>query len=135
MAEIKTQKNNKSVARFLKTIENEEQQKYCRAIIDLMQKITKSEPVMWGESIIGFGDYHYKYASGREGDWFICGLSPRKANISIYFCLCDLSTMSSDLKKLGRHKTGKSCLYIKRLGDIDIKILEKMLKDNMKRYA
>lgn len=133
MSELKTKPNKQSVKNFLETVTDEQKRKDCYTILDLMNKITQSEPIMWGTSIVGFGNYHYTYASGREGDWFVCGFSPRKANISIYFSLCDISTMSSLLEKLGKHSIGKSCLYIKSLSDIDINILEKMMKQSLRQ--
>ncbi len=128
MAENKTQKNSASVTKFLDTIADEQQRKDSYEILAMMEKATKAKPVMWGTSIIGFGDYHYKYASGREGDWFVVGFSPRKGKISIYFCLCDLSAMTGELEGLGKYTIGKSCLYIKTLDDIDRKHLTKMIK-------
>ena len=92
----------------------------------MMKTITKEEPRMWGTSIIGFGDMHYKYASGREGDWFKVGFSPRKAKISFYIMGCDVSK-SDKLDKLGKHKTGKGCLYVNKLADIDVEVLKEMI--------
>jgi hypothetical protein len=96
-----------------------------------MQAITKEEPKMWGSSIIGFGDYHYKYASGRGGDFFLTGFSPRKQNLALYL-MGGLENQKDLLKKLGKHKTGKSCLYIKSLNDIDKKVLKEMIVQSVK---
>ena len=128
MAELKTKKNDASVEDFINTVEHEGKREDAFQILALMKTITKEEPKMWGNSIIGFGDEHYKYASGREGDWFKCGFSPRKANISFYLMGCDISQANDLLEKLGKHKTGKGCLYINKLADIDINVLEKLIK-------
>ena len=96
----------------------------------MMRKITGEQPKMWGSSIIGFGDLHYKYASGREGDWFKCGFSPRKANISMYLMQCDISRAQDLLDQLGKHKTGKGCLYINKLADINKEILKIIIKES-----
>jgi hypothetical protein len=91
-----------------------------------MQKVTASKPVMWGASIVGFGTYHYVYASGREGDWMMMGFSPRKQNLTLYI-MPGLAPYAALLRKLGPHSTGKSCLYIKRLEDLDLTVLEAIL--------
>jgi hypothetical protein len=91
-----------------------------------MKEITKQEPHMWGNSIIGFGSYHYKYKSGREGDWMKSGFSPRKQNLTIY-TMCDIKKYDTYLNKLGKHKTGKGCLYIKKLDDVNQDILKELL--------
>jgi hypothetical protein len=126
MAELKTKKTNASIDVFLKTVKDEEKRADCYKIVEMMEKATKAEPKMWGTAIIGFGDYRYKYATGREGDWFVIGFSPRKANITLYV----MSGMKNTelLKKLGKHKTGGGCLYINKLADIDMKVLEKLIK-------
>ena len=95
-----------------------------------MKEVTGSRPKMWGDSIVGFGSCHYKYASGREGDWFVAGFSPRKANLTLYI-MAGFSRYKELLAKLGRHKTGKSCLYIKRLADIDLAILRQLVEDSV----
>lgn len=126
MTELKTKKSNASVKAFLKTIGNKTMRADCEAIVEIMKSATKSDPVMWGNSIVGFGSYHYKYASGREGDWFRCGFSPRKQNLTLYL-MGGFSMQKDLLAQLGKHKTGKSCLYIKQLADIDLKVLRKMI--------
>jgi hypothetical protein len=128
MAELKTKVNSASVEKFLDSVTPQEQRQDCYQLLEMMQKLTGEPPKMWGKSIVGFGSYHYRYASGREGDWFVCGFSPRKANISIYLPCCDISQMSDDLDKLGKHSTGKSCLYIKKLEDVNTKVLKRMIK-------
>lgn len=95
-----------------------------------MERLTNTKGCMWGTSIVGFGEYHYKYKTGREGDWFVCGFSPRKNALSIYL-MCDLSQLS--LEGLGKHKKGKGCLYIKKLEDIDFQVLERIVKTSIER--
>lgn len=95
-------------------------------MLALMKQVTKSELKMWGSSMVGFGSYHYKYESGREGDWFLAGFSPRKQNLTLYV-MAGFENYAELLKKLGKHKTGKSCLYVKRLEDIDMKVLKELL--------
>ena len=129
MAENKTQKNQLNVEDFINTVEHEGKRKDAFEILEMMKTITKEQPRMWGTSIVGFGDVHYKYASGREGDWFKVGFSPRKANISLYLMGCDISKANKMLEKLGKHKTGKGCLYVNKLTDIDKAVLGEMIKE------
>lgn len=131
MPELKTGKNNGSVNKFLESVENIQRKKDALKVLNLMKKVTGEEPKMWGSSIIGFGQYHYKYDSGREGDWFKTGVSPRKQNLSIYI-MAGFDKYSQLLTKLGKFKTGKSCLYINKLEDVDIKILEKLILESLK---
>ncbi|MCB0101280.1 MAG: DUF1801 domain-containing protein [Anaerolineales bacterium] len=126
MAELKTKKNTASVETFIKSIKDEQIQEDCREIIKMMKQATKAEPKMWGTSIVGFGEYHYKYASGREGDWFLTGFSPRKQNLTLYI-MSGFDQYNELLKKLGKFSTGKSCLYIKKLENIDKKILKELI--------
>lgn len=130
MAELKTKKNNKSVEDFIKTIDHEGKRKDAFAILELMKQVSGEQSKMWGESIIGFGDLHYKYASGREGDWFKIGFSPRRAKISMYLMGCDISKGQEILDRLGKHKTGKGCLYINKLADIDTTVLKELIKES-----
>ncbi len=132
MAELKTKETKVSVDKFLSGFKDEQLVKDCYSLIEIMKKITRSEPRIWGTSIVGFGNYHYKSKSGREGDWFYCGFSPRKQNLTIYTTMCDLTKHKDLLKKLGKHKTSKSCLYIKNLDDIDKKILKELLNKSIK---
>lgn len=125
MAELKTKPNKKSVSKFLLSVD-EKRQDDCQTILKLMQKITGKNPKMWGASMVGFGDYHYKYKSGREGDWFVTGFSPRKQNLTIYI-MPGFSNYSNLLDKLGKHKHSVSCLYVKKLADVDLKVLEKLI--------
>ena len=129
-AEVKTKKNEASVEGFLNTIQDEEIRKDCFEIARMMKKATKKDPKMWGSSIIGFGEYHYKYASGREGDTMQIGFSPRKQNITLYILS---GTESPLLKKLGKHTTGKYCLYIKKLADVDKKALQELINESFEQ--
>ena len=128
VAKIKTQQTAASVDDFINTLVNEEQRADSIAIIEMMKKITGEEPKMWGTAIIGFGNKRYKSPkTGREVDWFLIGLSPRKANISLYLNI-DINEQKELLQNLGKHKTGVGCLYINKLSDIDQKQLEKIIK-------
>lgn len=131
MAELKTKLNDASVTDFLNKIKNEDQRKDSFEILKIMQQVTKQEPKMWGSSIIGFGNVHLKYASGRELDWFTLGFSPRKANMSLYLT-GGLESYTDLLAKLGKHKTGGGCLYITKLKDVDIKVLKEIIKQSVK---
>lgn len=127
MAGLKTRKTAASVETFLAGIGDRDRREDCRTVLALMQAATKAEPRMWGAAIVGLGDSHYKYESGREGDWFRIGFSPRAQNLTLY--LPGGFEKHKDLmKKLGKHKTGKSCLYIGRLSDVDLPTLEKLIK-------
>ncbi len=130
MAELKTKETTASVEKFLKLVEDETKRKDCFAIAEMMKNITKLEPKMWGSSIVGFGSYHYKYASGHEGDMCLVGFSPRKQNISLYLW-CTVASKKELLEKLGKHKTGVGCLYIKKLSDVDTKILKQVIQNSL----
>jgi ribosomal protein L20A (L18A) len=132
MAELKTKETKANVDKFLSGFKDEQLVKDCYSLIEIMKKVTRSEPKMWGTSIVGFGNYHYKSNSGREGDWFYCGFLPRKQNLTVYVSMCDLSKQKDLLKKLGKHKTSKSCIYIKTVDDIDVKILKELLTKSIK---
>ncbi len=125
MAELKTKKNDGDVEAFIDGIDPKKQDD-CRTILAMMKDITGEEPAMWGESIIGFGSYHFKYASGREGDWMLTGFSPRKQNFSLYI-MAGFDQYEPLMEQLGKHKTGKSCLYINKLADIDQDILRELI--------
>lgn len=131
MAELKTKVNDASVKKFISSVKEKEKKKDSLVLLDLMKKVTKEEPKMWGSSIIGFGTFHYKGKSGREGDWFVTGFSPRKQNMTVYFCL-GFKHLALPLKKLGKFKTSMGCLYFNKLSDIDIKVLKEMLATNKK---
>jgi len=125
MAENKTKPTKSSVTAFLNKIKDKTLRDDCFAILEMMEKVSGSEPVMWGSAIVGFGSYHYVYESGREGDTIVIGFSPRKQNISIYL-MGGLSKVQDELSKLGKYKTGKGCLYIKSLGDVNAEVLKKI---------
>ena len=125
MAELKTKKTDLSVTAFIKTIPEKEKQTDALTILGLMEKATKAKATMWGSAIIGFGDKVLKYDSGRELDWFIMGFSPRKQNFAFY--VGGAVEEAALLKKLGKHKTAKSCLYIKKLKEIDLKVLKEII--------
>jgi hypothetical protein len=127
MAELKTKQTEVSVNDFLEKVESEQVRDDCREIIKLMKKVTGSPPKMWGPSIIGFGEYHYKYESGHEGDMCITGFSPRKGNLTLYV-MAGFAGQDALLKKLGKYKATKGCLYIKKLEDVDMTVLEKIVK-------
>ena len=131
MGENKTKETSASVDKFLQKSAGKDRIDDCYTIINLMQKITKFEPKMWGPAIIGFGSIHYKYASGREGDMPLVGFSPRKKDISLYLMGC-VRNFPDDMKKFGKHKAGAGCIYISKVSDIDLKILEKMIKGSIK---
>src|SRR6476661_8210155 len=120
----KTVETSASVKEFINTVENEQKRKDCFSIIEIMQAATGFEPKMWGPAIVGFGTYHYKYESGREGDAPLVGFSPRKAEISLYMSSA-FEGRAELLKKFGRHKSSKACIYIKKLEDIDVNVLKK----------
>jgi hypothetical protein len=125
VAENKTKTTDASVEEYLAAIDDEARRKDCEALADLMAKATKQPPRMWGASIVGFGSYHYRYASGREGDTCVVGFSSRKGDISVYGL--NAAGAAELLPKLGKHKAGKGCVYIKRLSDVDLKVLEKLV--------
>jgi len=131
MAELKTKPNNRSVENILKSIEDEKKRQDSYAILNLMKEVTEAEPKMWGPSIIGFGSYHYKYESGREGDWFLTGFSPRKQNLTLYI-MPGFERYEELMKKLGKYKTGKACLYIKKLEDVDQASLRELVEQSVK---
>jgi hypothetical protein len=132
MAELKTKKTAASVSDFIGAIEDTEKRKDARELLRLMQRIAGEKPTMWGASIVGFGDMHYRSASsGREGDWFLMGFSPRARNLTVYL-MAGLRSLKSLLPKLGQHKTGGSCLYLGRFADIDRAVLESILRQGAK---
>ena len=130
MAELKTKPTKRSVEDFVDAIKDEQQKKDCRTVSRIMKRITKANPKMWGPGMVGFGSYHYKYASGREGDWFLTGFAPRKQNLTLYI-MAGFKRYSAPLKKLGKHKISKSCLYIKRLDDVDMDVLTQLIEESV----
>jgi hypothetical protein len=131
MAEAKTKPTDQSVKEFLNEIPEAERRADCFAVAKIMEEITGEKPKMWGPSIVGFGSYHYKYATGREGDWPITGFSPRKKDLTLYLMM-GFAKHGELMGKLGKHSVGKSCLYIKRLSDIDVPTLKKLIKISVK---
>lgn len=131
MAEPKTKLTKASVAKFLNAIPDERKRQDCWAIVEIMQAATKAEPRMWGSNIVGFGTYHYSYASGQEADWPIVGFSPRKQNITLYLS-SGFEQYDELLSKLGKHSCGKVCIYIKRLSDIHVPTLKKLVNASVK---
>lgn len=134
MSTLKTQANDSDPSAYLNTIEPEQKREDAHAIMQLMQEVTGDAPTMWGESIIGFGSYHYKYASGRDGNWFLTGFAPRKANLTLYI-MSGFDQYDELLSKLGKYKTGKSCLYIKTLADVDQDVLRELVQRSVEHMA
>jgi len=130
MAELKTQRNDASVEAFLNGIADERKRQDAFAVLHLMQEVTGEAPTMWGASIVGFGSYHYKYASGREADWMLVGFSPRKQNLTLYI-MAGFAQYDELLTRLGKHSTGSSCLYIKKLQDIDLTVLRELVSQSV----
>ena len=130
MSEPKTKLNDNDVHAFIQSVENEERRKDSEKLVQIFAEVTGEEPKMWGTSIVGFGSYHYKYASGKEADWMATGFSPRQQNMSLYL-MNGFDDYEEELSKLGPHKTAKSCLYIKRLSDVDEKVLRNLIKQSV----
>lgn len=131
MAEIKTKQTNASVDKFINQIPDEARREDCFKIAKMMEEITGCKPKMWGPSIVGFDTYHYKYASGHEGDWPIAAFSPRKQDLTVYI-MPGFEKYTELMEQLGKHRTGKSCLYIKRLSDIHVPTLKKLIRHSVK---
>ena len=132
MAELKTKPTEASVKEFLNKIPDKERRDDCFAIAKMMEEATGAKPKMWGPSIVGFGSFHYKYDSGREGDWLLTGFSPRKNDLTLYLMM-GFEQHRELMQQLGKHKTSKSCLYIKRLSDIHVPTLKKLIKASLKQ--
>lgn len=133
MSDLKTRPTSESVTDFLNGVPDEKKRRDAFELLELMKRVTNEEPKMWGPSIVGFGSYHYKY-SGREGDWFVAGFSPRKHALTLYI-MSGFSKHDELMEKLGNHKTGKSCLYIKKLEDVDTDVLEELLRRSAEYVA
>ena len=127
MAELKTQVTKASVTAFLNSIPDERKRRDCFTLVEMMESATKARPEMWGPAIVGFGRYAYKYPSGKEMQWFVVGFSPRKANLTLYL-LPGVERYPEHMKKLGKHSTSKSCLYIKTLDEVHLPTLKSMVK-------
>ena len=132
LVEIKTKPTSASVEGFINNVKDEQKRKDSFVLLEMMKKATGEEPVLWGSSIIGFGNKRYKSpATGREVDWLRIGFSPRKANLSLY--LMNMKVHDAALKKLGKHKTGMGCLYINKLEEVDLKVLKGMIDASLNR--
>jgi hypothetical protein len=131
MSELKTQPTVQSVDRFLAAIDDETKRADSQAVCRLMAELTGEPPTMWGPSIVGFGRYHYTYESGREGDWFRVGFSPRKQTLTLYLTY-GFDAHQPLMAKLGKYKTGKACLYVKRLNDVDLDVLTELIKASLR---
>lgn len=127
MAGNKTQPTDADVDEFMAGIENDRRRSDARTVLALMREATGEEPRMWGDAIVGFGQYHYRYDSGREGDWFLAGFSPRKSNLVVYL-MSGFPRHAELMSKLGKHRTGSSCLYINRLEDVDLDVLRELVR-------
>lgn len=132
MAENKTKPTDIDPATFVARVENSTRRDDSEAMLEIMARVSGYEARMWGPAIIGFGRYHYKYESGREGDYMVVGFSPRKANLVIYL-MPGYDDLSKQLARLGKHKIGKSCLYLNKLADVDINVLEEMIDISVTR--
>jgi hypothetical protein len=134
MAELKTKPSKTSVAGFLASVEDETRRKDAKSLDKMFREITGAKPTMWGASIVGYGTYKYKYESGREGEWMRTGFSPRKANLVLYI-MPGFARYDALMKKLGKHKTGKSCLYITKLADVDEEVLRELIERSWTHMA
>ena len=131
MAELKTRPTKASVAKFLANVEDETKRQDCRTLVEIMERVTGAKPVMWGPSIVGFGSYRYRYANGREGDWMLVGFSPRKRDLTVYV-MAGFKRAEKTLAKLGKHKASSGgCLYLKRLSDVDLAVLEQLIRESV----
>ena len=130
MAQNKTQATDLNPIAFLNSIEHRQKRADSFVVLDIMKDLTDSEPVMWGSSIIGFGKYTFKYAGGGTGDWFLIGFSPRKQSLTLYF-MSGFDNVQALLNKLGKHKTGKGCLYINKLSDVDMTVLKELIQTSI----
>ena len=126
MAELKTKENDTDVLAFLNGIADDKKRQDSLTLLELMKSASQAEPKMWGDSIVGFGHYHYKYQTGREGDWFVTGFSPRKQNLTLYI-MSGFDQYDALMQKLGKYTTGKACLYVKKLEDVDLEILKELV--------
>jgi hypothetical protein len=130
MSDLKTKQNNSSVRTFLDGVENDRRRRDAKMVAKIMKRVTGKPPKMWGSSIVGYGSYHYVYDSGREGDFMAAGFSPRKQALTLYI-MSGFAKHAALMKKLGKHTTGKSCLYIKNLDEVDLKVLEELIEHSV----
>lgn len=134
MAELKTKPNDQDVEAFLNGVEDERKRQACFTVLQIMEQATGAKAKMWGDSIVGFGTYRYKYASGREGEWMLTGFSPRKQNLTLYI-MSGFDAYDELLGNLGKYKTGKSCLYINKLADVDIEVLTDLVEQSVQHMV
>jgi hypothetical protein len=134
MAELKTQPTDASVEAFLAAVADPARRDDCRTLLELMTRATGEPARMWGASMVGFGAYHYRYASGRQGNWFLAGFSPRRNDLTVYV-MAGFERYQELMDRLGKHETGKSCLYLKRLCDVDLAVLEELVAASAAQVA
>jgi len=134
MSELKTKANKASVSKFINSVEDPQKKADCKKLLKIMKEITGAAPKMWGDSIVGFGAHSFTYASGRSGEWFLSGFSPRKQNLTLYI-MSGFDKFSGILKKLGKHSTGKGCLYVKRLDDVNEEVLKELITKSVARLS
>jgi hypothetical protein len=130
MSELKTKPHDGSVQELLDRVEDPARRKDCQDVLEMMRRVTGSEPKLWGTGMIGFGQYHYKYASGTEGDWPLAGFAARKDSLTLYI-MAGVERFPALLEELGKHKIGKGCLYLKRLSDVDRDVLERLVRSSV----
>lgn len=133
MAELKTKATNASVTKFIAAIRDPVRRRECRTMLRMMKQATKARPRMWGSSIVGFGDYRYKYGSGRKGEWFVAGFAPRKQSLTLY-CILGFQRDPTLMRQLGKYKTGVGCLYVRSLDDVDQGVLKRIIQKSVKRH-
>jgi hypothetical protein len=134
LADNKTRPTDASVREFLDGVENETRRADAKQLLEMMREVTGEEPRMWGPSIVGFGSYRYRYESGREGDWFPAGFSPRKSSLVVYI-MSGFPRHAELMERLGKHRTGKSCLYINKLEDVDVNVLRELVRRSAEHVA
>lgn len=132
MAELKTKRTNASVTAFLKRVTDDTRRQDCLTVLRIMKRATRAQPRMWGSSIVGFGTYHYQYGSGRQAEWFLTGFAPRKQDLTLYI-MAGPARYKPLLAKLGKYKTGRACLYIKRLTDVNLTVLQRLVSASVRR--
>jgi hypothetical protein len=134
MTENSTKVTNENVDAFLNDVADVERRADCMRVLELMRRVTGARPELWGRGMVGFGRYHYHYESGREGDWFVTGFAPRKNDLTLYI-MAGFERYEPLMQRLGKHRTGKSCLYIRRLSDVNEDILAELVAESMKHMA
>ncbi|MFZ0548231.1 MAG: DUF1801 domain-containing protein [Candidatus Promineifilaceae bacterium] len=134
MAELKTKKTQQDVEAFLNSVEHDKRREDSFVVLELMKEATGEEPKMWGTSIVGYGDYHYKYESGRENDWFLVGFSPRKQALTLYI-MAGFDNYQGLLENLGKYKKGKGCIYVNKIEDINLDTLRELVAQSAEHVA